>query len=42
MSSSRSFLLDQMFDRLVISGLREEGYDVLAVSEIGNCQGVRS
>jgi predicted nuclease of predicted toxin-antitoxin system len=30
-----SFLLDQMFDRIVRDTLRERGYDVLAVSEIG-------
>lgn len=30
-----SFLLDQMFDRKVRDALREKGYDVLAVSEIG-------
>jgi predicted nuclease of predicted toxin-antitoxin system len=35
MSPSRSFLIDQMFDRLVVAALREEGYDVVAVSEIG-------
>jgi predicted nuclease of predicted toxin-antitoxin system len=35
MSPSQSFLLDQMFDRLVVAGLRDKGYDVLAVSEIG-------
>lgn len=35
MSPSRSFLIDQMFDRLVIAALRKEGYDVVAVSEIG-------
>ena len=29
------FLLDQMFDRAVLAGLREAGFDVLAVSEIG-------
>jgi predicted nuclease of predicted toxin-antitoxin system len=29
------FLLDQMFDRAVLAGLRETGFDVLAVSEIG-------
>jgi hypothetical protein len=27
MSPSRSFLIDQMFDRLVVAALREEGYD---------------
>ncbi|MEI6209585.1 MAG: DUF5615 family PIN-like protein [Desulfuromonadales bacterium] len=31
----QSFLLDQMFDRAVLAGLREAGFDVLAVSEIG-------
>ena len=30
-----SFLLDQMFDRLLREKLRELGYEVLAVSEIG-------
>lgn len=29
------FLLDQMFDHSVLKVLREEGYDVLAVSEVG-------
>ncbi|SRR6266567_763627 len=29
------FLLDQMFDRIVRVTMRENGYDVLAVSEIG-------
>lgn len=29
------FLLDQMFDHSVRKALREEGYDVLAVSEVG-------
>ena len=31
----QKFLLDQMFDRVVLSRLREFGCDVLAVSEIG-------
>jgi predicted nuclease of predicted toxin-antitoxin system len=35
MTMSHKFLLDQMFDRAVLAGLRELGYDVLAVSEIG-------
>jgi predicted nuclease of predicted toxin-antitoxin system len=35
MSSSRQFLIDQMFDRLVIAALRGRGYDVVAVSELG-------
>lgn len=30
-----TFLLDQMFDRMVRDTMRENGYDVLAVSEIG-------
>jgi len=30
-----TFLLDQMFDRIVRNTMRENGYDVLAVSEIG-------
>ena len=35
MTLSHKFLLDQMFDRAVLARLREIGYDVLAVSEIG-------
>ena len=35
MTISHKFLLDQMFDRAVLARLRELGYDVLAVSEIG-------
>ena len=35
MSSKVSFLLDQMFDHLVLDGIRQEGYDVVSVSEIG-------
>jgi len=35
MKASRSFLIDQMFDRLVVAALRNEGYDVVSVSEIG-------
>lgn len=35
MSPARSFLIDQMFDRLVVAALRNEGYDAVAVSEIG-------
>ncbi len=32
---THKFLLDQMFDRAVLAKLRELGYEVLAVSEIG-------
>jgi predicted nuclease of predicted toxin-antitoxin system len=35
MTMQHKFLLDQMFDRAVLNKLRELGYDVLAVSEIG-------
>jgi predicted nuclease of predicted toxin-antitoxin system len=35
MSPARSFLIDQMFDRLVVAALRNEGYDAVADSEIG-------
>jgi predicted nuclease of predicted toxin-antitoxin system len=35
MTMSQRFLLDQMFDCAVHAGLREAGFDVLAVSEIG-------
>jgi predicted nuclease of predicted toxin-antitoxin system len=35
MKETQKFLLDQMFDRAVLSRLRELGYNVLAVSEIG-------
>ena len=35
MKAAQKFLLDQMFDRAVLNRLRELGYDVLAVSEIG-------
>jgi predicted nuclease of predicted toxin-antitoxin system len=35
MSSSRRFLIDQMFDRLVVATLREQDYEVVAVSELG-------
>ena len=35
MSFVASFLLDQMFDRLVLDTLRQEGYDVVSVSELG-------
>lgn len=34
MNPSQSFLIDQMFDRLVVAALRKEGHDVIAVSEI--------
>ena len=30
-----TFLLDQMFDRAVLAGLRDAGFDVVAVSEFG-------
>lgn len=35
MNLAHKILLDQMFDRGVLARLRELGYDVLAVSEIG-------
>lgn len=35
MKLTQKILLDQMFDRAVLARLRELGYDVLAVSEIG-------
>ena len=35
MNSAPRFLLDQMFDRLVLAALRQEAYDVVSVAEIG-------
>ncbi|MDT8441474.1 MAG: DUF5615 family PIN-like protein [Desulfuromonadales bacterium] len=35
MRSSATFLLDQMFDKQVLAALRQEGYDVVSVAELG-------
>jgi predicted nuclease of predicted toxin-antitoxin system len=35
MSPTAKFLLDQMFDRHVLAALRQEGYDVVSVAELG-------
>lgn len=35
MNHSNSYLIDQMFDRRILAGLREQGFDVVSVSETG-------